>query len=205
MPGRAKERGYHHGDLRAALVEVAIQMITESGVREFSMAAASRRLKVAVSAPYAHFRDRDDLLAAVAVNGWNLFCAQIEPQLHKAQDPAARLATIATCYVTFAGQNRPMFEILFLAGINKHEHPAIQEAERPLTDALTETVNALATDKQAAIELAIAVEAAAHGFAMLLLEGDFGHGTAVVEMTAARAAAATIALVNARDRLGPTP
>lgn len=160
---------------------------------------------LSVSAPYAHFRDRDDLLAAVAVNGWNLFCSQLETQLHKTQDPAARLATIAAFYVTFAGRNRPMFEVLFLAGLDKHEHPAIQEAERPLTDTLTETVNALATDHEAAIELATAVEAAAHGFAMLLLDGDFGDGAVAVEMTAARATAATIALVNARDQLGPSP
>jgi AcrR family transcriptional regulator len=205
MPGRAQKRSYHHGDLRTALVDAAIEMIADRGVREFSMAAASRRLGVTVSAPYAHFRDRDDLLAAVAVNGWNQFCAQLEAQLHETEAPAARLAAIAACYVRFAGQNRSMFELLFLGGLDKRLHPEIADAERPLTDVLTETVNALAASDQAATELATAAEAAAHGFAMLMLDGDFGHGAAVVEMTARRAAGTTIALVKAQDYLGPKP
>ena len=67
MPARGKDGRYHHGDLRAALIETAVDVIGERGVRGFSMAEASRPLGVAVSAPYAHFADRDDLLAAVAI------------------------------------------------------------------------------------------------------------------------------------------
>jgi AcrR family transcriptional regulator len=69
MPRPGKGDRYHHGDLRAALTDTAIELIGERGVREFSLAEASRRLGVAVSAPYAHFADRDDLLAAVADDG----------------------------------------------------------------------------------------------------------------------------------------
>ena len=65
---RADKGGrYHHGDLRAALVDTAIELIGEHGVQGFSLAEASRRLGVAASAPYAHFADRADLLATVAV------------------------------------------------------------------------------------------------------------------------------------------
>ena len=57
----AKEGRYHHGDLRSALVDAAIDVIAERGVRDFSMAEASRRLGVTTAAPYRHFADRDEL------------------------------------------------------------------------------------------------------------------------------------------------
>src|ERR1700722_9923767 len=62
----AKGGRYHHGDLQSALVDAAIAVIDERGVRDFSMAEASRRLGVTTAAPYRHFADRDEVLAAVA-------------------------------------------------------------------------------------------------------------------------------------------
>jgi AcrR family transcriptional regulator len=202
MPAPGRGGRYHHGDLRAALVEVAVELIREGGVRDFSMAEASRRLGVAVSAPYAHFTDRDELLAAVAVHAWDLFNRELLKEMRRSQRPAARLAGIARCYVRFAGLNRPLFEVLFLAGIDKREHPEIEAAEKPLSDAVLDCVRALSGGKQAsALDLATAVEAAAHGHAVLLLDGDFGEGPPAVDQAAERAAAATLALVEGRQLL----
>ena len=64
---------YHHGDLKAALVDGAVELIAERGVRGFSLAELSRRLGVTVAAPYRHFADRDELLAAVAVRALHAF------------------------------------------------------------------------------------------------------------------------------------
>ncbi|MQA86530.1 MAG: TetR family transcriptional regulator [Streptosporangiales bacterium] len=66
-PRSAKRSRYHHGDLRAALIDTAIELLRERGVQGFSLAEASRRLGVAAAAPYRHFADREELLAAVAV------------------------------------------------------------------------------------------------------------------------------------------
>src|SRR5260370_37991384 len=70
MPRPGRDGRYHHGDLRAALIDTAVEIIGERGVRGFSLAEASRRLGVASSAPYAHFADRDEFLAAVAVHAY---------------------------------------------------------------------------------------------------------------------------------------
>ena len=107
MPSPAKGGRYHHGDLRAALVGTAIEVIGERGVRGFPLAEASRRLGVAVSAPYAHFADRDDLLAAVAVHAYELFYAVVAAGMSQSQPPADRLAAMARGYVRFAAANRP--------------------------------------------------------------------------------------------------
>ena len=168
MPAKAGR--YHHGDLRAALVGTAVELIAEKGVRGFSLAEASRRLGVAASAPYAHFTDRDDLLAAVAVHAYERFLAELEPELGR--PPADRLAAIAGAYVRFAGTQRALFSVLYEAGLDKARHPEVAAAERPLDDAFLDGVRALSEGA----ELATAVEATAHGHAMLLLDGHFGAG-----------------------------
>jgi AcrR family transcriptional regulator len=175
MPRPAKGGRYQHGDLRAALIDTAIELIGEWDVRSFSLAEASRRLGVAVSAPYAHFADRDELLAAVAVHAYELFAAELMPEMNQFQTPADRLAAMARAYVRFAGAHRPLFEVLFGAGLDKQHHPELEAAERPITDAFLACVRAVSDGGEAGSEnLAIAVEATAHGHAMLLLDGSFG-------------------------------
>ena len=203
MPRPGKGDRYHHGDLRAALIDTAVELIGERGVRGFSMAEASRRLGVAVSAPYAHFADRDDLLAAVAVRAFELFRATLLPEMDKFADPADRLAGMARGYVRFAAHHRPLFEVLYEAGLDKVRHPEIEAAEQPLNDAFLDTVRALADgDGTRAEDLATAVEATARGYAMLLLDDGPDAEPDVVELAAERTARAILALIEGRRLLG---
>jgi AcrR family transcriptional regulator len=201
MPRPDKRRRYHHGDLRAALIETAVDLIDERGVRNFTLAEASRRVGVTVSAPYAHFADRGALLAAVTVHAYELFYADVAREVDRFRKPADRLAAVARSYVRFAGTHRALFEALLEAGLDKTRHPEIDAAKRPLDDAFMDCVHALDGGKAAARNLAIAVEAAAHGHAMLLLEGDFGDGDGALEAAAERAARATLALIEGRRLL----
>ncbi|MGH3400511.1 MAG: TetR/AcrR family transcriptional regulator [Streptosporangiaceae bacterium] len=198
----AQGRRYHHGDLRAALVGTAIELIGERGVRNFSLAEASRRLGVAVSAPYAHFADRDALLAAVTVHAFETFAGELLPGMDAGQDPAARLAAMARGYIRFAASHRALFEVVYQVGLDKARFPEIAAAERPLSNAFAACVTALSADHQAeADDLATAVEATAKGHAMFLLDGDFGSGQAAVDEAADRAARATLALIQGRQAL----
>jgi AcrR family transcriptional regulator len=202
MPSPGKGDRYHHGDLRAALVDTAVELIGERGVRGFSMAEASRRLGVAVSAPYAHFADRDELLAAVAVRAYELCYAALRPAMEQSQAPADRLAEMARGYVRFAAASRPLFEVLYEAGLDKVRHPEIEAAEQRLTDAYMACVRAIGDGTEPAAEdLATAVEATAHGHAILLLDAA-GQPAQAVELAAERAARATLALIESRHLLG---
>lgn len=195
-------RAYHHGDLRAALIDTAVQLIGERGARTFSLAEASRRLGVAPSAPYAHFSDRDELLAAVAVRVYELFHAEVLRELAGLRAPEKRLAGIARAYVRFAGTHRRLFELLFEAGLDKSEYPELAAAERAIVERFTATILALPdVDEAAARDLATAVEATAHGHAMLLLDGSFDSEGNAVEVAAEHAARATLALVESRKLL----
>lgn len=201
MSGPGKRGRYHHGDLAAALVDVAIEVIGERGVRDFSMAEASRRLGVAVSAPYAHFADRNDLLAAVAVRAYQQFYAAVVPA-EAGLAPAHRLAAMARGYVRFAAANRPLFEVLYEAGLDKTGHPEIEAAEQPIDDAFMTCVNAISGGPgPAAGELALALEATALGHATLLLDSGQQPAAEDVERTAERAARATHALIESRRLL----
>jgi|GEM_PF-768709 AcrR family transcriptional regulator len=219
MPRPGKGGRYHHGDLRAALVGTAIEIIGERGVRGFSLAEASRRLGVAVSAPYAHFADRDDLLAAVAVHAYGLFYAEVAAEMSQSEAPAGRLAAMARGYVRFAAANRPLFEVLYEAGLDKAGHPEIEQAEQPLTDAFITCVRAISGPGEPppgsrgnapaapggdalADDLASALEATALGHVMLFLDGGPGQDGDAVELAADRAARATLALIASRHLLG---
>jgi AcrR family transcriptional regulator len=203
MPRSGKGGRYHHGDLRAALIDTAVELIGERGVREFSLAEASRRLGVAVSAPYAHFADREDLLAAVAVRAYEIFTGALLPEMAKFANYADRMAAMARGYIRFAAYHRPLFEVLYEAGLDKVRHPEIEVAEQPLNDAFLDTVRTLADgDETRAEDLATAMEATARGYAMLLLDDGPDPDPEAVELAAERTARAILALVEGRRLLG---
>jgi AcrR family transcriptional regulator len=198
----AKGGRYHHGDLRSALVDAAIGVIAERGVRDFSMAEASRRLGVTTAAPYRHFADRDELLAAVATRGLTVFAAMLSAAADAADTPAKRLAAMAGAYVRFAAQQRPLFDTLFNSGLDKSRHPELQRAWEPVDALLIAVVlDVCDGDAVAAEALSDAIEASAHGYAMLLTDGEYGHGPDVVSATADRAIAAARALIAGRGAL----
>jgi AcrR family transcriptional regulator len=203
MPRSGKGGRYHHGDLRAALIDTAVELIGERGVREFSLAEASRRLGVAVSAPYAHFTDREDLLAAVAVRAYEIFTGALLPEMTKFAQSADRMAAMARGYIRFAAYHRPLFEVLYEAGLDKVRHPEIEAAEQPLNDAFLDTVRTLTDgDETRAEDLATAMEATARGYAMLLLDDGPDPDPDAVERAAERTARAILALVEGRRLLG---
>lgn len=200
---KSPRRSYHHGDLKSALIDAAVQLIAERGVHEFSLAAASRRLGVAASAPYAHFADRDALLAAVAAHGLAAFEAELEARTKEERGPRRRLVAITRAYVEFAGSNKALFATLFEASVDKERYSDIAEGEQRIDDAFRHSVRRLLdSDDEASIErVASAVEALAHGNATLLLDGRFGTGQAAIETASDSAARSTAALINGRRQL----
>jgi AcrR family transcriptional regulator len=192
---------YHHGDLRAALVEAAIGLIAERGVRGFSLAELSRRLGVTAAAPYRHFADRDELLVAVAVRALDDFTSMLAGEAGDADPAEQRLAAVARAYVRFAGEQRPLFDTLFSSGIDKSRHPELQRAWEPV-DAVISLIREICDgDVAAADALTAVVEASAHGHATLLLDGEYGHGPDAIRVAADQAARATLALVAGRRAL----
>jgi len=199
----AKGGRYHHGDLRPALVDAAIDVIAERGVRGFSLAEASRRLGVTTAAPYRHFADRDELLATVAVRALSVFAAMLADAADAAEAPAQRLAAMAGAYVRFAAQQRPLLDTIYNCGLDKSRYPELQRACEPVDTLLAVVLQVCDGDADAADALADAVEASEHGYATLLLDGDYGEGPDAVNAAGAKATASARALIAGRQALRP--
>ncbi|HET6998476.1 MAG TPA: TetR/AcrR family transcriptional regulator [Solirubrobacterales bacterium] len=200
-----KRSSYHHGDLPAALVEATLELIHENGVHSFSVAEAARRTGVSISAPYRHFADRDELLAACATAACEELKRSFDPALAAHEAPADQLAAAIAAYVRFAAERRPMFEALFGAGLDKSRYPALAEASAAVLEAVATPARKLAPggDEEATAILVEALASLAQGYATMLLEGNFGEPPEAVDIAAERAAAATAALLRGRSLLFP--
>ena len=116
--------------------------------------------------------------------------------------PDQRLAAMAGAYVRFAAEQRPLFDTLFNSGLDKSRHPELQRAWEPVdTILLTAVLEVCDGDSAAAEALADAIEASAHGYAMLLINGEYGDGPDAVNATADRAIASARALIAGRRAL----
>jgi AcrR family transcriptional regulator len=188
--------GRHHGDLRRVLEEAALELVAEKGPRGCTLAEVSRRAGVSVAAPYKHFADRDALLAALVQKGYVEQRERYEAAMKRKSDPADQLAAFAQAYVQFAADHRPMFELTFAAGLDKSKYPELIEAGAALFGLLLEPARRLRRTDQEARNLVLAVAAAAHGFAVFVLEGVLlGSPAQAVIQARKQAAASARALV----------
>jgi AcrR family transcriptional regulator len=198
---RAKR--YHHGDLKAALVDGAVELIVERGVRGFSLAELSRRLGVTVAAPYRHFASRDELLAAVAVRALQAFGEALAAQSSETDPPEERLAAMANAYFRFAAEQPALFGVVFGVGLDKkRRYPELREAYEGVEGTFAACVAELCPDDpRGADELGDAIEATAHGYAALLTDHPGTLDPADVARAAKQAARATRALIRGRAAL----
>ncbi|HWG62146.1 MAG TPA: TetR/AcrR family transcriptional regulator [Streptosporangiaceae bacterium] len=179
--------GHHHGDLRNALEEAALALVSERGPRGFTLAEASRRAGVSVAAPYKHYADRDALLASLALRGYREQRQRFASAVAGVSDPAGQLAAFASAYVTFAVEERSLFEITFAAGLDKASYPELSEARSAVLSVLTSPAGQLRGDPADALDLVLTVAASAHGLAVFLLEGVFGSVPDALSKTRERA------------------
>jgi len=127
--GRSGARGYHHGNLKEALIRAALELIAQKGPAGFTFAEAARWAGVSPAAPYRHFRDRDELLVDVARRGFD----QFEDTLAGAWDggrPDAFAAFHRVCkaYLRFAKSEPAYYSAMFEAGIPPEASPALRDA-----------------------------------------------------------------------------
>src|SRR3954464_9701353 len=111
-------RGYHHGNLKEALIRAALELIAEKGPAGFTFAEAARWAGVSPAAPYRHYRDRDDLLADVARRGFEQFAAALEQAWDGGRpDTFAAFERLGRAYLAFARGEPAYYSAMFEAGI----------------------------------------------------------------------------------------
>ncbi|MGK8523655.1 TetR/AcrR family transcriptional regulator [Nocardia asteroides] len=169
---------YHHGALRDALLAACLELIEEEGIGAVSVRKVARAAGVSSSAPYHHFADRSDLLAAVAAQGYEFLRADLAAAKSSApvDDPFAALTEMAEAYLTFARSRSSHFRLMFRPEMSQPEkHPDVQAAGAAAFDVLAEVaagcVGKGALTGTEASTLAVAWWGVCHGLASLELEG----------------------------------
>jgi AcrR family transcriptional regulator len=176
--GDRGSRGYHHGNLKEALVRAALELIAKKGPSGFTFAEAARWAGVSPAAPYRHFRDRDDLMSDVARRGFEEF----EIALTRAWDlgrpnPSSAFERLGKAYLTFARTEPAYYSAMFEAGIPLDLNPDLRAAgDRAFTVLRTAAETLIASmpseRRPPALMMALHVWALSHGIASLFGRGD---------------------------------
>ena len=181
--GTGGPRGYHHGNLKEALLRAALELIAKKGPAGFTFAEAARWAGVSPAAPYRHFRDRDELLANIALRGFE----QFERALARAWDDGrpdafAALDRLDKAYLEFARTEPAYYSAMFEAGIPLSTSAELREAGERAFSVLRSAAEKLCTRMPAAkrpptLMVALHIWSMAHGIASLFGRGDEGRRT----------------------------
>ena len=183
-------RGYHHGELRTALVGAALDLLAEDGADAVSLRAVARRAGVSAMAPYRHYPDKEALLAAVAVQGFD----GLRDALRAVDDaaPAGQaLVEQAVAYVRYALENPALFRLMF-GPKRLGTHPELTAAGEAAYAVLAARVAAEAAADADRDALALGCWSMVHGLASLFLDGRISDKTGALSDDVTRGVAAAM-------------
>jgi AcrR family transcriptional regulator len=172
----SSRKGYHHGNLRDALIEAARHLLKERGPQGFTLVDAAKLAGVSAAAPYRHFRDKEALLAAVAVDGFKDFARRQQGALKDQNDPLAAFRAMGLAYLAFAREEPGAYQAMFMSKLGHGGPSPAQEPPAGGFDALLQGLKPLIGDPPPQgldpIALACQVWALSHGVAMLSASGQ---------------------------------
>lgn len=179
-PKTPRPAGYHHGSLREALIEAAVQLMKEGGPDNVSMREAAKRAGVSPGAPFRHFSTKTALMTAVAEQAMSRFRAEIAAAVEQVtvDDPIQRFAAVGAAYLRWASQNPTHFQIISSRSLidwaSSESLRRDNEAVRSLMEGAL--VEAMARDMLRSDDLAdtkIAGRALVYGLARMVVDGHF--------------------------------
>src|ERR1700745_3504418 len=107
------ERPYHHGDLRRAIVAAALEILHETQSTEFSLRELARRAGVSHNAPYKHFADKRELLAAVSAAGFETLEKRMAAETARFNNPRGKLLATLRAYIRHGVENPALYRLMF--------------------------------------------------------------------------------------------
>lgn len=158
--------GYHHGDLRAALLDSAAEQIAAEGIEAVSLRALARRAGVSHAAPAHHFGDRAGLFTALAVEGFDLLARELAAA-------GSDMREVAIAYIRFALANPGRFAIMYRREVLRADDPDLAAARARSGAALRAGIERMQSDQSPERQRAsrLAAWSLVHGFATLWREG----------------------------------
>lgn len=178
--GAADRRGYHHGNLKEALIEAARRFIAERGLGGFTLVDAAKLVGVTPAALYRHFRGREALVAEVAFRGYDQLAERLGRSLAGSGTPLERFTRMGEAYLDFAEKEPGYYAAMFAAtAADPGEVPAPWGKPRSAFNLLIEAVERTFPDGFGAVDprfLALEVWALSHGIATLDASGQLPRG-----------------------------
>ncbi len=171
-------RGYHHGNLKEALIEAALSLIAEKGPGGLTFADAARAAGVSAAAPYRHFRDREALLADVAQRGFQVFGERLAKAAGDGPpEPLKALNRVGKAYLSFAREEPAYYAAMFESGVPIGSNPELRAAAEAAFGAVRSAVEAViatlpATSRPPALMMTLHIWSQAHGIASLFGRAD---------------------------------
>jgi AcrR family transcriptional regulator len=171
-------RGYHHGNLREALVRAALDLIAEKGPAGFTFAEAARAAGVSPAAPYRHYRDRDDLMVDIALRGFNLLETELAGAWNEGNPDASRaLENLGRAYLKFARMEPAYYSAMFEAAIPLDRNLALRDAGERISVLMRAASEKLIAglpkqSRPPALMMGLHIWALSHGIASLFGRGD---------------------------------
>jgi AcrR family transcriptional regulator len=175
---REGPRGYHHGNLKEALLRAALELIAQKGPAGFTFAEAARWAGVSPAAPYRHFRDRDELLASVALRGFEQFELALKRSWDDGRpDVFTAFDRLGKAYLEFARTEPAFYSAVFEAGIPLATNPELREAGERAFAVLRAAAEQICAQTPAGVRppammVALHIWAMSHGIASLFGRGD---------------------------------
>jgi AcrR family transcriptional regulator len=178
MSRHGERRGYHHGNLREALVEAAVDLIGQHGPEGFTVAEAARLAGVSPGAPYRHFRDAEALLAEVALRGFDRFAeALAKAWAGGAPDPVRAFEALGRAYLDFARREPAYYAAMFETRLDQAAHPGLLAASDRAFGVLREATEKLVArapegNRPPTLMVALHIWSMSHGIASLFCRPD---------------------------------
>lgn len=170
------KRAYHHGDLKAALIEAGLVELEEKGLAALSLRSIAARVGVSHTAPKNHFDGLRGLLTAIAAEGFLRHAAEMRRGVEEAPPGTARLRAACNGYIRFALANPELFRLMFSGTLCKADDPELREAAGKSYDVLRNIAQGLDWDRAdepgAPTRTEWMIWSLVHGYAMLLIEGQ---------------------------------
>jgi len=181
----AMNNHYHHGDLKNALIQAGIEILSKEGIEALSLRKVAKRAGVSHTAPYAHFTDKQALIAAVAAEGYKKLYEQLFAAQKPEDTPLARLVATAHAYLQFALSEPDHFRITFSGVVEvEQDYPEyVDQSKRcfALVVAVVESCQAAGLFNESDMQLtAVSIWSSIHGFVQLLLANQLP-GTLVTQ------------------------
>ena len=193
MPEESNRSSYHHGDLRQNLITAATEMIKESGIEGISLRKLAAKVGVSRTAPYHHFKDKNELLCAIAEQGFRNRLSHLEEQYsNKAEQTKTstlQLKHYMLDYLKFAQDNHELYELMFGRTIWKQQiaNESLKSAAYPSFNHQLEVTKqwqakGLLDANANSLRLSQVIWGTLHGVAKLLIDGIYTDSAQVEEI-----------------------